>query len=163
MANERMTSPSDVSPEPVSATYKSTATTAGGIAFSLVMYVIVVELLSRSGAAIEPPAVFGPLRVALFVAAGAVIFTTTIVKGVMLRNAPAEPAARLARLRIATITALAMSEIPVVSGMILALTGGARGDFYMLLAISAYMMVRHFPRRGAWEDYTRRGHTTAVR
>jgi hypothetical protein len=95
--------------------------------------------------------------------AGVVIFTTTIVKGVLLRSAPADAAGRLARLRSATITALALSEMPAIFGLILVMLGSARGDFYMLLAISGYMMVRHFPRRGAWEEYVRRGSSLAVR
>ena len=99
----------------------------------------------------------------LFVIAGAMIFMTTVVKGLMLRGAPADPAARLARLRTATMVGLALSEVPVVCGVVLVAIGRARQDFYMLLVISVYMLVRHFPRRGAWEEYLRRGGSSAVR
>jgi hypothetical protein len=111
----------------------------------------------------EPPVFFQTLRIALFVIAGVMIFTTTIVKGILLRDALADPTGRLARLRTATITGLALSEVPVASGLVLVVLGHARADFYMLLAISAYMMVRHFPRRGLWEEYLQRGRTTVVR
>ncbi len=157
MANDPTTGASDTSGEFAAAAYQQTAIVAGAMASSLVMYVLVVEVLTRSAAGVEAPAYLGALRVALFVAAGVVIFTATIVKGVMLRNAPADPVVRLTRLRRANLTALALSEVPVVCGLILAVLGRARADFYMLLAISAYMMVRHFPRRGAWDDYLRTG------
>jgi hypothetical protein len=105
----------------------------------------------------------GTLRIAFFVVAGVVIFTTTIIKGVLLRSAPPDAAGRVARLRTATIVALALSEMPAIFGLVLIMLGSTRQDFYMLLAISGYMMVRHFPRRGAWEDYVQRGSTLAVR
>ncbi|HXV14966.1 MAG TPA: hypothetical protein VEC56_12240 [Candidatus Krumholzibacteria bacterium] len=163
MANERMTSAPELSGEFVAASYKQTAIVAGAIATSLVMYAIVAEIISRSATTGEPPAFLGTLRVALFVVAGAAIFMTTIVKGIMLRNAPADAASRLARLRTATIASMAVAELPATAGFVLVALGSARADFYMLLAISAYMMVRHFPRRGPWDEYVRRGSTSAVR
>jgi len=142
--------------------YKQMLTVAAPIASALPVYAIITEVLSR-GPAVEPPAFFGTLRIAFFVIAGVMIFMATIVKGIMVRNAPADPVARLARLRTATLTALAMSEVPAIFGLVLVIVGRARPDFYMLLAISAYMMVRHFPRRGAWEDYLARGAAPSVR
>jgi hypothetical protein len=58
---------------------------------------------------------------------------------------------------------MGLAEVPAIAGLVLVMMGRTRSDFYMLLAISAYMMVRHFPRRGAWEEYVRRGSTTVVR
>jgi len=142
--------------------YKQMRTLAMSFAGALAVYAIVTEVLTR-GPAVEAPAYFGPLRIAFFVVAGVMIFTATIVKSMMLRSAPADPAARLARLRTATLTALAMSEVPALFGLVLVFIGRARPDFYMLLAISAYMLVRHFPRRGPWEDYLTRGAARTVR
>ena len=161
MTNERATP--GQSDEFLAAAFKQTRGIAGAIAASLLMYVVVVEILTRTTPMREPPVYFQSLRIALFVVAGVMIFTTTIVKGIMLRDAPADPAGRLARLRTATITGLALSEVPAVSGLVLVALGQARADFYMLLAISVYMMVRHFPRRGLWEEYLQRGRTTVVR
>ncbi len=163
VANERTTSSAELSPDSFNAAYKQTATIALAIVAVLPAYVAVSEILARSAPRAEVPATLGTLRIAFFVIAGVVIFTTTILKGVMLRNAPRDAAGRLARLRTATIAALALSELPALFGLILVILGSARADFYMLLAISAYMMVRHFPRRGAWEEYVRRGSTLAVR
>jgi hypothetical protein len=146
----------------VDTAYKSTATIAAALASSLLVYVVVAEILARTPAP-DPPAFLGTLRIAIFVAAGAAIFMTTILKGIMLRQPPNDPAARIARLRTATIAALALCEFPAVCGLILVLLARARGDFYMLLAISAYMMVRHFPRRGAWREYVSSGPVPGVR
>lgn len=161
MANDH--APPPLSDEFVAASFKQTRGMAGAIAASLLMYVVVVEILSRTTPIASPPAFFQTLRIVLFVVAGVMIFTTTIVKGLMLRDAPPDEAGRLARLRTATIVGLALSEVPVVSGLVLVMLGRARADFYMLLAISAYMTARHFPRRGVWEEYLRRSRTTAVR
>ena len=143
--------------------YKQAKGIAAAIASSLVAYVVVVEILMRTSPAVEPPAFFQSLRIALFVVSGVMIFTTTIAKGILLRDAPPDPVGRLARLRAATVTGLALAEVPVASGLVLVILGRARGDFYMLLAISAYMMVRHAPRRAMWDEYLSRGRTDVVR
>ena len=163
MAHERTTSSSNLSPESFNAAYKQATTISLAIVAVLPVYVVVAEILARNSPRMELAGTMGTLRIALFLTAGVVIFTTTILKGVLLRSSPPDAAGRLARLRSATITALAMSEVPAVFGLVLVMMGSARADFYMLLAISAYMMVRHFPRRGAWEDYVRRGSSLAVR
>ena len=163
MANNRMTAPLDASPELVAEAYKRAAMTAAAIAGTLLVYVVVVEMMTRATPAPEPPALFSSLRIAIFVMAGVIIFSTTIAKGVMLRNPPDDAAGRLARLKTASILSMGLAEVPAIAGLVLVMMGRTRSDFYMLLAISAYMMVRHFPRRGAWEEYVRRGSTTVVR
>ena len=163
MANERTTSSSQLSPEFFNAAYKQTVTIALAIVTALPIYVVVAEILTRNAARAQLVGTLSTLRIVFFVIAGIVIFTTTIVKGVLLRSAPADAAGRVARLRSATIISLALAEIPAIFGLVRVMLGSARADFYMLLAISGYMMVRHFPRRGAWEDYVRRGSTLAVR
>jgi hypothetical protein len=147
-----MTAPLDASPELVAEAYKRTAMTAAAIAGTLLVYVVVVEMMTRATPAPEPPALFSSLRIAIFVMAGVIIFSTTI-----------DAAGRLARLKTASILSMGLAEVPAIAGLVLVMMGRTRSDFYMLLAISAYMMVRHFPRRGAWEEYVRRGSTTVVR
>jgi hypothetical protein len=158
-----MATTSDASTEYGAAAYKSTAMIASMIASSLLMYILVAEILLRSEGGAEPPAFFGQLRIILFVLAGALIFMTTVIKGLLLRRAPADPDARIARVRSASITAMALAEVPAVCGLVLVVLGGVRTDFYMLLVISCYMMVRHFPRRGPWDEYLRRPTTDVVR
>jgi hypothetical protein len=158
-----MASTPDVSAEFASATYKQTAMIAGVIAASLVVYVIIAEMLMRNTSGAEPPAFFGGLRIALFIVAGVIIFMTTIVKGLLLRSVPTNRDARIARARSASLAAVALAEVPAFCALVLVALGGARTDFYMLLVISCYMMVRHFPRRGAWDEYLRRPATDGVR
>ena len=163
VAHERTTSSSELSPDSFNAAYKQTRTVAIAIVAALPIYVVVAEILTRNATRTELPDTLGTLRIVMFVVAGMVIFTTTLIKGILLRSAPADAPGRLARLRTATIVALGLSEMPAIFGLILVLLGSTRSDFYMLLAISGYMMVRHFPRHGAWEEYVRRGSTLAVR
>lgn len=163
VSDARATPTLDVSTEQVATAYRSTAVTATAIIASLAVYAVVVQVVMNSGSEVSPPAFFGPLRIALFVVSGVAIFTSTIVKGLMLRNAPADAAGRLARLRTASLVSLVFAEVPAVSGLVLVLVGRVRADFYMLLVISLYMMVRHFPRRGSWEEYLRRGSTGLAR
>jgi len=162
VTNERATSSPQLSPA-FNAAYKQTSIIAMAIVTALPIYVVVAEILVRNAARAQLVDTLGTLRIAFFVVAGVVIFTTTIIKGVLLRSAPPDAAGRVARLRTATIVALALSEMPAIFGLVLIMLGSTRQDFYMLLAISGYMMVRHFPRRGAWEDYVQRGSTLAVR
>jgi hypothetical protein len=157
------TTTADLSPEQVATAYRATAVAAGATTASLAIYAVVVEVVMRAAPDVSPPAFFGPLRIALFAVSGVAIFTSTIVKGFMLRHAPADTAGRLARLRAASLVALAFAEVPAVCGVTLVLLGRVRTDFYMLLVIALYMMVRHFPRRGAWEEYLRRGSTGLAR
>jgi hypothetical protein len=158
-----MATTSDPSTDYAATAYKSTTMIAGMIAASLVVYVIVAEILLRSPSGGEPPAFFGQLRIVLFVVAGVLIFMTTIIKGLLLRSASADPSARVARARAVSITAMALAEAPALCGLVLVALGGVRTDFYMLLVISCYMMVRHFPRRGPWDEYLSRPATDAVR
>lgn len=163
VAHERTTPTPSLSPDSFNAAYKQTTTVAMAIVAALPIYVVIAEILMRNATRTELPETLGTLRIVMFVVAGMVIFTTTLLKGILLRSAPPDAPGRLARLRTATIVALGLSEMPAIFGLILVLLGSTRADFYMLLAISGYMMVRHFPRRGAWEEYVRRGSTLAVR
>jgi hypothetical protein len=70
---------------------------------------------------------------------------------------PATPELRLTRLRGASIITAAFSEGPAVLGFVLFIITRSRMDFYVLLVVSVYMIVRHLPLQGAWETYVRRG------
>lgn len=149
--------------ERVDDVYRGTQIVAASMGAALVAYVAIVEVMCRAPLSSAPAAFFAPLRISLFVVSGVIIFTSTIVKGLMLRSAPAGAEARLARLRRVSIVSLAFTEVPVVAGLVLVMIGRTRADFYMLLAISVYMMVRHFPRRAAWDEYMARPNAGAAR
>ena len=148
---------SDFPLETIHAAFKQTRMITMSIAASLPVYVLIVEILSRSAATPVPMAASTMMRVSFYVLAGMFIFAATVIKGVLLRNVPPTPEMRLARLRAASIITAAFSEGPAVLGLVLFILTRSRMDFYVLLVVAAYMIVRHLPLVGAWEVYVRRG------
>ena len=142
---------------------RRTAIIVGAFGASLVTCLVMVEVFRRSGP--SPTAVpgFDQIRIALFAVAAVLIFTSTVIKSLLLRQASADPALRLARVRTATILAAVMAELPALLGVVLFLLGGSQNDFYILAVVSLYMLVRHFPRREPWDAYVQRGGTHSVR
>jgi hypothetical protein len=127
------------------------------IASSLLFYAVIVEVLRRTQPQAVPVPGADSLRFVFFALAGIVIFTTTVTKGMLMRSIPPHAEARISRLRTTSILTAALAEIPAVFGLALFLTTRRRGDFYILLVVAAYMLVRHFPQKDAWELYVRRG------
>jgi hypothetical protein len=143
--------------EKINAAHKQTLLIYAGIASSLPVYVLMVELLRHSQPAAQPMAALSLLRIAFFILAGMFVFTSTVIKGMLLRAAPADPVARLGRLRVASIVTAAFAEGPAVLGFALFIIARQRTDFYLLLVVAAYMLVRHLPQQAAWQLYVRRG------
>jgi hypothetical protein len=150
------TPPADFPLERIHAAQRQAAMITAGIASSLVVYAVIVEILRRAEPSAEPVANADLLRIIFFALAGMVIFTATVTKSLLLRNPAPTPEARLARLRSTSVLAAALAEMPAVFGLALFMTTHRRGDFYLLLVVAAYMVVRHFPQREAWELYVRR-------
>lgn len=143
--------------EKINAAHKQTLLIYAGIASSLPVYAIMVEVMRHSQPAELTVAPISILRITFFVLAGIFVFTSTVIKGMLLRMAPADPVARLARLRVASIVTAAFAEGPAVLGFALFIIARQRMDFYILLVVAAYMLVRHLPQQGAWQIYVRRG------
>lgn len=143
--------------EKIHAAHKQARLVTLAIASTLPMYALVVELLIRSEHDVVPVNGSMTLRITFLALAGVFIFAATVVKGVLLRTAPATPEARLARLRSASIIAAAFAEGPAVLGVALCIITRQRTDFYILLVVAAYLLVRHLPLQAAWELYVRRG------
>jgi hypothetical protein len=127
----------------------------GAIGSSLLVYAALIEVLRRVLPPVEDFEGFDMLRVVLFAVAGVLVFTSTVLKGTLLRNPPPSGDLRLARMRTATIITAAFAEVPVILGLVLFVLGRLSSDFYILLVVSLYMLVRHFPRRAQWEQYVR--------
>jgi hypothetical protein len=142
--------------ERINAAFKQTRMIVLAIAASLPVYVLVAELTSRSMPAATVPAPTA-LRYTFFGVAVLFIFTATIIKSALLRSVPLTPEARLARLRVASIVTAAFAEGPAVLGLALFMITRSRGDFYILLVVAAYLLVRHLPQQAAWELYVGRG------
>lgn len=143
--------------ETIQTAHRRATTIVAAIGFSLIAYVLVVELLRNSQPDAMPVAQAGTLRMAFFAVAVSAIFMATVIKAMLLRTAPPTPVARLMRLQTTSILAAALAELPAVLGVVLFLLTRTRSDFYMLLVVSAYMIVRHFPRLETWQTYVRRG------
>jgi len=143
--------------EKIHAAHKQARLVTLAIASTLPMYALVAELLMRSEHDVTPVTGNTTLRITFFALAGVFIFTATVVKGMLLRTAPATPEARLARLRGASIVTAAFAEGPAVLGLALCIITRQRSDFYILLVVAAYLLVRHLPLQAAWELYIRRG------
>lgn len=147
----------DVPVHKIEIAHRQAMVVTGAIASSLVIYAVMIEVLRRVLPAPVAFESFEMLRIALFAVAGVLVFTSTVLKGALLRNPPAHGDMRIQRLRSASILTAAFAEIPVIFGLILFIVGRESSDFYILLVVSIYMLVRHFPRREQWESYVRRG------
>jgi len=143
--------------EKIHAAHKQARLVTLAIASTLPMYALVAELLVRSGHNMALVAGNTTLRIIFFALAGVFIFAATVVKGMLLRTAPATPEGRLARLRSASIITTAFAEGPAVLGLVLFMITRQRSDFYILLVVAAYLLVRHLPLQAAWGLYVRRG------
>ena len=149
--------PLDVPVHKIEIAYRQATIVTGAIAASLIIYAAMIEVLRRVLPDPEEFASFEMLRIALFAVSGVLVFTSTVLKGSILRNAPASGDLRIQRLRTASIITAAFAEVPVIFGLVLFVFGRQSGDFYILLVVSLYMLVRHFPRKDQWEAYVRRG------
>lgn len=147
----------DFSVDRINAAHRSARSIAFAIFASLPMYALVVEILHRTQPSVAPVAASSVLRITFFALAGVFIFTATVVKGVLLRSVPSDAESRLSRLRIASILTAALAEAPAVLGLVLFMISRSRTDFYILLVVAAYLLVRHLPQQAAWELYVRRG------
>jgi len=147
----------------VEAIRRQTAIIVGAFGVSLLMSLVLVEVFRRSVPVAAAIPGLDQIRIAVFAVAGVLVFTSTVIKSLWLRQASADPAMRLARMRTATILAAVMAELPAMLGLVLFLLGGTPNDFYILAVVSLYMLVRHFPRREPWDAYVQRGGSHSVR
>lgn len=147
----------DVPVHKIELAHRQAMIVTGAIGGTLVFYVAMIEVLKRALPAQAAFASFEMLRIALFAVAGVLVFTSTVLKATLLRNPPASGDMRIARLRTASIITAAFAEVPAIFGLVLFILGRETSDFYILLVVSIYMLVRHFPRREQWDSYVRRG------
>jgi len=123
----------------------------------LLVYAFLVEWLRRSGT-LPGGGVSEVVRWAFYAVAVTMVFTSHVVKSIMLRGPDAgSPDAALARLTTAHVVTAAMAEAPAILGFVLfVLDRRFYTDFYILSLVSLYLLVRHFPRFGSWESIVRR-------
>lgn len=122
---------------------------------SLVVYVGLVEWMhrTRDASALTPlPEV---ARFVLYGVAISMVFFTQIARALMLRGLPRSLDMAVQRLYVASVVTAALAEAPALMGLVLFIVWGQYSDFYILLFVSLYLFVRHFPRFGTWEKVGR--------
>jgi hypothetical protein len=127
---------------------------------TLVIYVAVVEWINRTRDVLETEALPEVARFILYGVAISMVFLTQIVRALVLRGIPRELDAALQRLNLASVITGVLAETPALMGLVLFIVWGQYTDFYILLFVSLYLFVRHFPRYGTWEKvgkYTQTG------
>lgn len=145
------------SEERVRASHRRATIIVGAMTASLFVYAAVVEITSRSGEVLpgaNPPEA---IRWAFYAFAVAAVFISHVAKAFMLRGFRAAGIDEvLAQLTTANVVTASVAESPAVAGLVLFfLDRDYYADFYILALISFYLLVRHFPRYGAWERLVR--------
>lgn len=143
--------------ERIHAAHRQARLIVAAIGFTIISYVIVVEVLLRMQPGVVPAGDSQMLRIIFYTVAVIAIFSATVIKALLLRTAPATPEARLMRLQSTTIMSAAFAELPAIFGLVLFFLTRQRSDFYSLAVVAAYLIVRHLPQRETWENYVRRG------
>jgi len=122
---------------------------------TLVVYVAVVEWLNRSRDVVETEPLPEVARFILYGVAISMVFLTQIVRALVLRGIPRDLDAAIQRLNLASVITGILAETPALMGLVLFIVWGQYTDFYILLFVSLYLFVRHFPRYGTWEKVGR--------
>jgi hypothetical protein len=153
------TAPADDFPlERIQAVHRSTRRITLMLAGTFPLLALAVEAMRHGGATpVLSGTDTGRLRIICFAIAGVLIFAATVIKGFLLRRVPPTPEGRLTWLRAASLCAASIAEWPAILGFALFILTGSRSDFYILLIVAAYLLVRHLPQQAAWEVYVRRG------
>lgn len=125
---------------------------------SVAVYAAIVEILSRGRWLRAGAEGFQVMRLAFYAVAVSMVFLTHLVRGLMLRGPGGQtPEVVAQRLSTATIAAGALAESPAILGLVLfMLDPRLYSDFYFLLLISLYLLLRHFPRLGQWQSTAQR-------
>ncbi len=127
---------------------------AAALAAALLVYVVVVEVLSRRAGAIWPipEHLLANLRFIFVFLAFAVYFLMRFAQQRLLVKKPADSRQVLvAKLSLNSAVSLALAEMPAVLGLVLFLASGNSRDFYPLLVISLILLYVAFPRYTFWE------------
>lgn len=138
------------------AAYTRARVVVSALLASVAFYIIIVEVLNRTG--IGPVARQGPdvIRYVFFALAIFIVFGANVVRGMMLRTIRADSAsAFIARLVNVHVVVAAIAQTPAVLGFVLFVAWRQYADFYMLAFVSVYLLLRHFPRLAQWERLLR--------
>ncbi len=119
---------------------------------SLVFYIIIVEVISRTSGEPEMAQDVDLIRYIFYAVSIGALFMTQVVKALMLRGlAGADMDTVLAKLQSSNVLAAGLAEAPAILGFVMFLVWRQYTDFYILTFVSLYIMLRHFPRYAVWE------------
>lgn len=124
---------------------------------SILAYLVVAEVIRMQN---QPFTGFAPgaapPKDVFFIGALIAFIGIRMARNAILKGVGADPAARLNRLRTATIVSLVMTDIPAVIGLVLFLMTGNTQEFYVMVALSLVGVALYFPKLHHWEAWLRR-------
>ncbi len=146
--------PSELSTD-LKKTYRLAMITSASLLFSMVFYVIIVEImaLQEGGVHGHDSTTTSLVRWFFIALVVAVSFGIRYIRTSMLRfNSSLSVGKRIGRLFRTTIMVTALCEVPAILGVVLFFIGGNRWDFYPFLFLSALLILLYFPRYNFWQD-----------
>jgi hypothetical protein len=138
--------------------YRSIMLIGAGMGISFAFYFVLVKVLESRGI-MDRDVTFenSPLdliRVVIYGASIMLAFGISLVRGMLLRSAPAATTEDLInKLFRAAIVTLAICELPAIFGLALYFIGRIYFDFYILLAFSLVLFFFYFPRYERWKAW----------
>jgi hypothetical protein len=142
------------------AAYRTVMLIGVALGFSLVFYVITVEILKSYQDPIEDyakPSYHDLLRLILYGVSLCQFIIIGFVRSMLIKTSSAETISSLIdKLMRATIVTLALCEMPAIFGLVLFFVGRYYADFYLLLGISLVMFFFYFPRYNRWKEWLRK-------
>ncbi|GEM_PF-1079098 len=136
--------------------YRVAMITSASLLFSMVFYVIIVEImaLQEQAMAREASATVSFVRWLFIAVVAGIGIGIRYIRSAMLRfDSSLSVGKRVGKLFKTTILVTALCEVPAILGMMLFFIGGNRWDFYPFLFFSALLIVLYFPRFHYWTDF----------
>ncbi|NOY07021.1 MAG: hypothetical protein GXO82_10420 [Chlorobi bacterium] len=135
--------------------YRLAMITSASLLFSMVFYVIIVEIIALQEKSIlgERALMVGIIRWLFIALVASISIGIRYIRSSMLRfDSSLSVGKRIGKLFKTTIMVTALCEVPAILGMVLFFIGGNRWDFYPFLFFSALLIVLYFPRFDYWQE-----------
>lgn len=137
--------------------FRTASIICGAMMISLLVYAVVVEIFKVRFQGYFGLARFEDIRMLryLFYMIGALeIIVIRIIRGLVLRKKAGDDSRILIQKLLRTsIISVSLSEVPALMGMSLFFLTGQTKDFYILLAVSFFLIFMFFPRRPNWREW----------
>ncbi|MGB8953267.1 MAG: hypothetical protein WCC06_11460 [Candidatus Aminicenantales bacterium] len=124
---------------------------------SLFIYLLIIEIVKaglKPFMGLAPSQEIQTLRYFFYALAILLVILNRVLNQFLLKKSPLDDMEkRVQKLHRATLISMALSETPVLLGLVLFFLWGLWKDFYALLIVSLFLNFMYFPRRKNWEDY----------